>query len=134
LRSYLFPRHYPVRLELRTDSRGSLFEAVKSFGGGQVFMSTTRPGVVRGNHFHTRKIERFLVVSGEAEIKLRRLFANDIITFRVSGAEPSYVDMPTFYTHSITNTGTSELTTLFWANEIFDPADADTYMEPVESV
>lgn len=132
LRSYLFPRHYPVNLQLRTDTRGSLFEAVKSLGGGQVFMSTTRPGVVRGNHFHTRKIERFLVISGEAEIRLRKLFSDDVIVFKVRGAEPSFVDMPTFYTHSITNTGSSDLLTLFWSNEIFDPADADTFMENVD--
>jgi UDP-2-acetamido-2,6-beta-L-arabino-hexul-4-ose reductase len=131
LRSYLYPKHYPVPLTLRTDDRGALFEAVKSDNGGQIFMSTTHPGITRGNHFHTRKVERFLVVSGEAEIRLRKLFADEIVTFRVSGTQPAYVDMPTFHTHSLVNTGDSELVTLFWSNEIFDPADADTYAEPV---
>ena len=131
LRSYMFPKHYPVPLMLHSDSRGSLFEVIKSGNGGQVFMSTTRPGVTRGNHFHTRKVERFLVAGGEAEICLRKLFTNEITTFRVRGSEPCYIDMPTFHTHNITNTGSSELTTLFWTNEIFDPADTDTYPEMV---
>jgi len=131
LRSYLYPEHYPVALSLRSDDRGALFEAVKSEIGGQTFLSTSHPGVTRGNHFHTRKIERFLVVSGEAEIRLRRLFSDQIKVFRVSGERPCYVDMPTFHTHSITNVGTSELVTLFWANEIFDPRDSDTYSERV---
>lgn len=131
LRSYLFPERYPVALTLHSDNRGALFEAVKSENGGQVFLSTTRPGITRGNHFHTRKVERFLVASGEAEIRLRKLFSDKVTIFRVDGEHPCYVDMPTFHTHSITNVGTSELVTLFWANEIFDPNDPDTYPEPV---
>lgn len=133
LRSYLFPEHYPVALTLHSDARGSLFEVVKSQSGGQVFMSTTHPGITRGNHFHTRKIERFLVASGEAKIRLRKLFSDEVISFKVRGDAPSYVDIPTFYTHDITNNGHSELVTLFWANEIFDPADPDTFPEQVDT-
>ncbi len=131
LRSYFYPERYPVVLALHSDKRGSLFEAVKSENGGQVFLSTSHPGITRGNHFHTRKVERFLVASGEAEIRLRKLFSDHVMTFRVSGEHPCYVDMPTFHTHTITNVGDSELVTLFWANEIFDPNDSDTYPEPV---
>lgn len=133
LRSYLFPAHYPVMLKLHSDARGSLFEVVKSVGGGQVFMSTTHPGITRGNHYHTRKIERFLVASGEAEIRLRKLFGDEVIRFKVRGDAPCYVDIPTFHTHHITNTGNSELVTLFWANEIFDPEDPDTFPELVDA-
>lgn len=131
LRSYLYPRFYPAALTLREDQRGALFEAVKSHQGGQTFFSSTHPDITRGNHFHLRKIERFLVVKGEAEIRLRRLFSSDVQTFRVTGREPCFIDMPTFHTHSITNTGSEELLTMFWSNEIFDPADPDTYAETV---
>lgn len=131
LRSYMYPGHYPVALNLRCDDRGSLFEAVKTRDGGQTFMSSTHPSITRGNHYHLRKVERFLVVAGEAEIRLRRLFDTRIETFRVCGSRPCYIDIPTFHTHSITNVGSGELMTLFWANEIFDPNDADTYTEAV---
>lgn len=131
-RSYLYPQHYPARLTLHTDPRGSLFEAVKSFNGGQSFMSTTHPGITRGNHYHTRKVERFLVTGGEAEIRLRHLFGQEVQTFRVSGDQPSYVDIPTLYTHNITNVGAATLTTLFWTHELFDPANPDTVAEQVE--
>lgn len=131
-RSYLYPKHYPVPLTLHTDPRGSLFEAIKSPTGGQAFMSTTHPGITRGNHFHTRKVERFLVFGGEAEIKLRHIFGTEIQTFRVSGEEPSYVDIPTLYTHNITNVGQSTLLTLFWTNELFDPQNPDQVAEVVE--
>ncbi|CAM4152484.1 NAD-dependent epimerase/dehydratase family protein [Deinococcus marmoris] len=131
-RSYLYPGHYPVALTLHTDPRGSLFEAIKSPNGGQSFMSTTHPGITRGNHYHTRKVERFLVTGGEAEIKLRHLFGSEIQTFRVSGEQPSYLDIPTLHTHKITNIGDSTLTTLFWTHELFDPAQPDTVAEAVE--
>jgi len=131
LRSYLFPKHYPVFVEKKVDERGTLFEAVKSKHEGQTFISTSKPGVIRGEHFHLNKIERFLVLSGKAEIKLRKLFSNQIETFEVSGSKPCYVDIPTFHTHCIKNVGDLDLVTLFWSNELFDPNFPDTYAERV---
>jgi UDP-2-acetamido-2,6-beta-L-arabino-hexul-4-ose reductase len=131
-RSYLFPKHYPVALDRRADARGSLFEVVKTVHGGQCFFSTTLPGVTRGNHYHTAKVERFLVAQGEAIIRLRRLFSDEVIEFRVNGEDPVYIDMPTFHTHDITNVGPGELLTLFWAHEVFDPDRPDTFPEPIE--
>ena len=130
-RSFLFPRGYPMSPELRTDHRGTLFEAVKSGREGQCFLSTTVPGATRGNHYHRAKIERFLVVSGEAVIRVRRLFGDEVVEYHVSGTRPQYVDMPTLHTHNITNVGTGTLTTLFWSHEIYDPARPDTYAERV---
>jgi len=131
LRAYRFPLHYPGRIQLRTDPRGRLFEALKSGHGGQCFASSTHPGQVRGNHFHRRKIERFLVASGQATIRVRRLFTTDTHAFDVGGDAPVYIDMPTLHTHDIRNTGQGELFTLFWSHEIFDPAAPDTYPEAV---
>jgi len=130
-RSYLFPTHYPVPLKLHTDNRGSLFEAIKSENGGQTFVSSTRPGITRGNHYHRRKVERFLVIQGEAVIRIRKLFSGEVREFRVNGDEPRFIDIPTFHTHNITNVGSSGLMTLFWAHEIFNPGDPDTYAEAV---
>lgn len=131
-RSFLYPRYYPVTLQLHSDERGHLFEAVKSLHGGQCFISTTKPGITRGNHYHTRKFERFLVLGGDAVIRIRKLLTTDIVEFKVSGTVPQYIDMPTFCTHDITNTGQAELTTLFWAYEIFDPQRSDTIRESVD--
>lgn len=130
-RSFLFPRRYPVSLPVHSDERGSLVEAIKSENGGQTFVSDTRPGITRGNHFHLEKIERFLVLRGEAIIRLRRLFDDEVLEFKVGGSAPAYVDMPTLHTHNITNIGDDELVTLFWAHEIFDPDAPDTYREVV---
>lgn len=131
-RSHCFPAHYPMPLPRHEDARGGLVEAVKAHGqGGQAFFSTTRPGITRGEHFHLSKVERFVVVKGEAEIRLRRVLHDEVTTFRVTGDEPAVVDMPTMWVHNITNVGTDDLLTLFWTNEIFDPARPDTYPEQV---
>jgi UDP-2-acetamido-2,6-beta-L-arabino-hexul-4-ose reductase len=130
-RAALYPAGFPRPLRLNKDARGTLFEAVKGGGGGQTFLSWTEPGVTRGDHFHIRKIERFLVLEGEAVIRIRRVLGGPVWDYPVSGAEPSVVDMPTLHTHSIENVGATPLLTLFWSNEIFDPANTDTYADPV---
>jgi UDP-2-acetamido-2,6-beta-L-arabino-hexul-4-ose reductase len=131
LRSYLFPDKLRTKLHVRSDARGGLFETVKSSGGGQTFVSTTHPDITRGNHYHSCKFERFVVCSGEADISLRRLFSDKVVTYRVSGDDPCAIDMPTFCAHNITNIGSGQLTTLFWSNEIFDSERPDTFSEPV---
>ena len=131
LRSFLPSDWAPKYPEKKTDERGWLFEAIKSENGGQTFISKTNPGITRGNHFHLRKVERFCVISGSAEIKLRRLFTDEIRVYRVDGEKPCWIDMPTLWTHNISNIGSSELITAFWSNEIFNPSDPDTFAHPV---
>lgn len=131
-RSYIDPsRRYPVKYNKHTDSRGAFVEIIRQNGGGQVSFSTTNPGVTRGNHFHTRKIERFSVIKGSAQIQLRKIGTGEITDFHLSGEEPAYIDMPVWYTHNITNTGNDELYTIFWINEFFNPDDPDTFFEQV---
>ncbi len=130
-RSYLYPQHFPQYVERHTDERGWLAETVRGINGGQTFVSETNPGHTRGNHFHRHKFERFFVVAGKAEISIRRIGYSGVETFVVSGDKPCYIDMPTLHTHSITNVGSGPLLTQFWANEIFDPRNPDTYFEPV---
>lgn len=130
-RSALYPDGFPRPLKLNTDKRGTLFEAVKGGGGGQSFASWTEPGVTRGDHFHLDKVERFLVLDGDAVIRIRRVLGGPVWEYRVSGAEPAPVDMPTLHTHSIENVGNRPLLTLFWTHEIFDPSAPDTFADPV---
>lgn len=130
-RSYLYSSSFPVHLQLHSDDRGSLFEAVKTLHGGQAFLSTTVPGVTRGDHFHFKKVERFLVIRGTATIRLRRLFDDTVVDYEVSGDNPVFVDIPTLYTHNITNTSDNELLTFFWSHELYDPDKPDTYFVPV---
>ena len=122
---------FPFHLKLNTDNRGSFVETIKLHCGGQVSFSTTVPGITRGNHFHTRKAERFAVIKGKARIDIRRIGTDKIHSFELDGTQPSFVDMPIWYTHNITNIGVNELYTIFWINEHYNPSDPDTYFEEV---
>ncbi len=131
-RSHAFPANMPMFPDAMTDQRGRLVEAVRARGGqAQVFFSTTKPGMTRGQHFHLRKIERFLVLSGSARIHLRRMYTEEVITFEVNGSRPAIVDMPTMWAHSIENPGPGDVVTLFYADQVFNPLDPDTFPEEV---
>ncbi|WP_460218938.1 polysaccharide biosynthesis C-terminal domain-containing protein [Psychroserpens sp. MEBiC05023] len=130
-RCYVPEDHYPVLFEKHTDPRGMFVEIARTKTSGQFSFSTTVPGITRGNHFHTRKAERFAVISGKALIQLRKIGTNKVIDYYLDGEHPAYVDMPIWYTHNIKNIGDTELVTLFWINEPYNPEDADTYFENV---
>jgi len=129
--SYLEDDAFGYELQPRSDDRGSLAEFLKASHLGQIFISRTRPGITRGDHYHHTKIEKFVVVEGEGVIRLRRLGSDDIVSYPVRGEEYRVVDIPPGYTHSIENTGNTDLVTLFWASEPFDPERPDTWYEPV---
>ncbi|UVE96434.1 NAD-dependent epimerase/dehydratase family protein [Dietzia sp. B32] len=131
-RAALFPGHYPINLVPHSDSRGSFVETVRCCGGeGQSSISSTAPGVTRGEHYHLTKIERFAVIQGKARISLRKMFEEDVLDFEVSGDVPVAIDMPVGWVHNITNTGDDVLLTQFWSHELFRPDAPDTFPEPV---
>ena len=130
--SYIEPEHFfPRKHRLINDDRGSFAEILRSSSKGQVSFSVTNPGHTRGNHFHTRKIERFSVLEGEAEINIKKIGSNKIHTFTLSGKNPCYVDRQVWYTHNVKNIGDKNLITLFWINEFYNENDSDTFFEKV---
>ena len=122
---------FPRKFIKNDDIRGSFVELIRLGIGGQVSFSTTVPGITRGNHFHTRKIERFAVIKGKALIQLRRIGTDEVLDYYLDGEEPAYVDMPIWYTHNIRNIGDDILYTNFWISETYNPEDADTFFEEV---
>jgi UDP-2-acetamido-2,6-beta-L-arabino-hexul-4-ose reductase len=123
--------YFPRKFVQHKDNRGAFVEIARLGIPGQTSFSTTVSGITRGNHFHTRKIERFAVIKGKALIQLRRVGTPEVYNFYLDGSEPAYVDMPIWYTHNIKNIGDDTLYTNFWIDEPFDPADPDTYFEIV---
>lgn len=133
-RAALFPQAYPLAFKVNADQRGWLVETARWMGGeGQTFVSSTRPRHTRGEHFHLRKIERFLVLAGHARIALRKVDTDERVSFEVRGDSPAAIDMPIGWVHNITNlSDTEDVVTQFWVNELFDPDDPDTFWEPVD--
>ncbi|MFH0725700.1 MAG: NAD-dependent epimerase/dehydratase family protein [Pseudomonadota bacterium] len=129
--SYLDEMDFAYGLHIKSDSRGSLAEFIKSPAMGQIFVSHTRPGIIRGNHFHHTKCEKFLILAGSAIIRFRHIERDHVIEYTVRGEDYRVLDIPPGYTHSIENVGQDDLVTLFWASERFDPVQPDTCFEKV---
>ena len=132
--SWLPPNRWLATAEVNRDERGWLAELVKVEGGGQCFISTTEPGITRGNHFHHTKVERFCLLRGEGVVRLREVGSQQVIEIPVQTQPLQWVDIPPGHTHSIENTGSQVMVVLFWANEVFDPRRPDTYSLPVLEV
>jgi UDP-2-acetamido-2,6-beta-L-arabino-hexul-4-ose reductase len=130
-RSYLFPHRYPFDLTMKQDARAVFSKQLKRCTAGSASCQRRSPALRAETTTTAAKLSAFLVVQGEALIRVRRLISGDIVEFPVSGSRPQYVDMPTLHTHNITNTGAAPLTTLFWTQEIFDAENPDTYVEAV---
>jgi UDP-2-acetamido-2,6-beta-L-arabino-hexul-4-ose reductase len=129
--SYLPEGAFAYDLKMRSDNRGWLAEFLKSPAIGQIFVSVTKPGITRGNHWHHTKTEKFLVVSGEAVVRFRQIDSGETTEYRVTGDCPQPIDIPPGYTHHLVNTGENDLVTLFWASEILNPEKPDTLFQEV---
>lgn len=125
--SFLPEDGFSYPLVKHANEESSFVEFLKLPERGQVSVNTIRPGIVKGNHWHHTKLEKFLAVSGEGMIRFRRLGETEILEYPVSGKRPVVVEAPPGYTHQIENTGESDLVLVLWANEIFDPEHQDTY-------
>ena len=126
--SYLPADKFSYPLKMNIDARGSFTEIFKFKESGLVSVNILKPGITKGKHWHHTKNEKFLVVSGDAIIRFRKIDENEIIQYKVSGEKLEVIDIPPGYTHDITNLGETDLITIMWANEVFDPQTPDTFM------
>lgn len=125
--SYLPEDQFSYLLKMHVDSRGSFTEFLKSSERGQVSVNISKPGIVKGNHWHHTKNEKFLVVSGKGVIRFRKKDTKEIIEYYVSGDKLEVVDIPVGYTHNIENLGETDMVTVMWVNEVFDKEKPDTF-------
>lgn len=125
--SYLPKDKFSYELVEHKDNRGAFVEILKTKDSGQISISTSKPGITRGNHYHNTKNEKFLVIKGEAIIRFRQITSDEVIEYYVSDKKLEVVDIPVGYTHNITNIGDEEMVLVIWANELFDKENPDTY-------
>lgn len=130
--SFLPENEFSYPLKMNIDNRGSFTEFLRTNDRGQVSVNISKLGITKGNHWHHTKNEKFLVVSGKGLIRFRKIDSDEIIEYRVSGEKLEVIDIPTGYTHSIINVGTTDMVTIMWANEAFNPEKPDTYFLEVE--
>ncbi len=125
--SYLPKDQFSYPLKMNVDQRGSFTEFIRTENRGQVSINISKPGIIKGNHWHHTKNEKFLVVSGKGMIQFRKIDSDEIISYPVSGEKLEVVDIPPGYTHNIINVGDTDMITVMWANEAFDPENPDTF-------
>ena len=131
--SYLPKEKVAFPLKMNVDARGSFTELLRTENCGQVSVNISKPGITKGEHWHHSKWEFFMVVSGHALIRERKIGTDEVLEFEVSGREIKTIHMLPGYTHNIINLSeTEDLVTVMWANEAFDPSRPDTYYEPVK--
>lgn len=130
--SYLPEDRFGYSLKMNRDGRGSFTEFLRTPDRGQVSINVAKPGITKGQHWHHTKNEKFLVVSGKGLIRFRKIGSPQVIEYAVSGEELKVIDIPTGYTHNIINAGDTDMVTVMWASEPFDPEHPDTYFEQVE--
>jgi UDP-2-acetamido-2,6-beta-L-arabino-hexul-4-ose reductase len=130
--SYLDPKNFSYKLKMNCDNRGSFTEILRTINAGQFSVNISKPGITKGQHWHNTKTEKFVVVSGQGLIQLRKIGSDEVINYEVNGDEITVVDMIPGYTHNIINLSqTDDLVTFMWCNECFDPEKPDTYFEEV---
>jgi UDP-2-acetamido-2,6-beta-L-arabino-hexul-4-ose reductase len=129
--SYLPEDQFSYPLKMNVDERGSFTEFLKSNDRGQVSVNISKPGITKGQHWHHTKNEKFLVVSGKGVIRFRKIGEEKVYEYFVSGDKLEAVDIPVGYTHNIENLGNTDMVTVIWVNEIFDPEHPDTFFLPV---
>lgn len=125
--SYLPESQFSYNLKMNVDNRGSFTEFIKFLERGQVSINISKPGIIKGNHWHNTKTEKFLVVSGKGVIRFRKVGSEEVKEYFVSGDKLEVVDVPPGFTHSIVNLGNSDMITIIWVNECFNPIEPDTY-------
>ena len=129
--SYLPEDKFSYPLIMNVDNRGSFTEFIKTSDRGQVSVNISKPGIIKGNHWHRTKNEKFLVVNGTGVIRFRKIDSDEVIQYIVSGEKMEVVDIPVGYTHNIENLGNTDMVTIMWANEMFNSESPDTFFDEV---
>jgi UDP-2-acetamido-2,6-beta-L-arabino-hexul-4-ose reductase len=113
------------------DDRGVFVEMLKTADSGQFSVFTVHPGITRGGHYHHSKVEKFLVIKGQARFRFRHTQSGQFHELLTTGDKPRIVETVPGWTHDITNSGSDDMVVMLWANEVFDRNRPDTFDCPL---
>lgn len=136
--SYFPDEKVAYDLDMKTDNRGSFTEFLRTNNHGQVSVNVSKPGMVKGQHWHNNRVEKFLVVSGHGLLQQRKIGRDEngqpypVLDSYVSSDKMEVIEVRPGFTHNLINLSETEnLVTIIWGNDQFDPRHADTYFEIV---
>ena len=113
------------------DTRGNFIELTKGKNDGQTSINVIHPDHKKGNHYHHIRWEKFLILSGDGQIRLRKMFTKEVIVLSSKEYLYQFVTIPPGYIHEIVNTGKSEMIVWMWSSLVYDANSPDTYKEIV---
>jgi len=127
-------------LKRHVDQRGYLEEVfkpemlpVQHRDFGQCFITTAKPGIVKGNHWHKFKYELFYMVKGQATVYFKDMESGDTQEISMSDQDPKVVQIPPGPLHAIKNTGNEEFYLFIYTDRKsmeLDSDDQDTFYVP----
>jgi UDP-2-acetamido-2,6-beta-L-arabino-hexul-4-ose reductase len=117
------------KLGVIADNRGWLTEVLKSgpVTIEQVHFSVSKPGAVRGKHYHKSRIEWMFVTNGTGKITLKDNMTKETSELIVSGDCPVLIKICQNVMHTIRNNGLVPMHLLILTNERHRQPDTDTF-------
>lgn len=125
--SFLPQEKFYYSLSSNIDDRGNFVEFIKTLNSGQISFFSSKPGKIRGGHYHHTKSEKFLVLKGQARFRFKHIISKDFFDIESSESDPVVVETIPGWAHDITNVGSDDMIVMLWANENFDKSKPDTY-------
>jgi len=127
-------------LQVHRDSRGRVMEILRSddeifLRFGQVYMTTARPGVVKGWHFHRQKIENFAALRGTIRLVLFDARENSPTRgeqneFLLGEDHPQLVQVPSGVIHGFECVSEVEAIVLNCPSEVYHRENPDEVLSP----
>ncbi|MCM8811706.1 MAG: WxcM-like domain-containing protein [Candidatus Omnitrophica bacterium] len=99
---------------------------------GLIYAFQSKPGAVRGRHYHKRKSEWFCVLRGKIRVTLKDTTTGEISEHELNGQTATYkLFVPPGFTHTFTTIGPEDSIVVAYVNETFDPKDPDTFPDTI---
>lgn len=119
------------KLQIHEDERGWLVELLKANEIEepikQIHIASIKPGHVRGNHYHSKRMEWFFVVAGKAELSLQDIKTKEKICFKLSSKEPKVITIFPNIAHTVKNVGKEMVYLVSAQSDIYNPKKPDAF-------
>jgi len=124
-----------IELKTQLDPRGwsvDIFKrSVLPLDVKYIYLIISKPGTVRGNHYHERKNEWFCLIKGRVKFTLLDNKTGEKKVLELGDNPVTLLNIPPLITHAIENISSEDIYMLEIANQEFDPSNPDTIKKQI---